>query len=205
MDTEGMGSAIFVGLIVTAGCMLISAQTQILILWMFGPLLGGIIAGILTKNGSKCVLAGLLSGIFGSFVFIIGMLISYPPPKEMRNDWEFLTFVASIVAVYAGFVWGSIGGVVGGMGSEMAKTKSVLKTGRAWTGKIAFALALFSIGCGGVSLSILGYGEWVIIEVLTYVSALAALILGVHAWRKNKDKFGPMALILVLLFILNLS
>jgi len=48
-----VSQAVFVGLGVTAGCMIIGAEAQILMLWMLGPLLGGIIAGILTKNGRK--------------------------------------------------------------------------------------------------------------------------------------------------------
>lgn len=139
LDTKEISSAILaiiIGSLVTAGFMLIGWQVQNYVLWVFGPLLGGIIAGLiiknrpvtssdfdnwLIKNGSvkspvsgKIVLVGLLSGLLGAFVFIVGLIIIYPPPIEQRSEWELVRFAASLMSIFAGLFLGSIGGAIGG-------------------------------------------------------------------------------------------
>jgi uncharacterized membrane protein YeaQ/YmgE (transglycosylase-associated protein family) len=118
--------AILVGSLVTAGLMLVGWQIQS-DFFILVPLLGGLISGFLTKNSNKSFLAGLLSGILGAFVFIVGLIIIYPPPIEQRSEWELVRFAASLGSIFAGLIFGFLGGAIGGWIRETSNSKRRFK------------------------------------------------------------------------------
>jgi hypothetical protein len=128
LGTKGMVSAVIVGSLATAGFILIGLLVAPIIGFLglgFAPLLGGIIAGGLTKNGYKSVLVGLLSGILGAFIFIIAMivLLQASPPEWGRSEVEFAIFGLSVGLVFFGLIFGTIGGVIGGGIRNTVKVK----------------------------------------------------------------------------------
>jgi hypothetical protein len=131
LDVKGIGSAtlaILVGSLFYAGVMLggLFGGAEILLLgFMLGPLLGGVIAGILTKNGFASVGVGLLSGLLGAFIFITAMLIDlhYNPPEYLRSEVEFAIFGLSVGSVFFGLIFGTIGGVIGAGIRNTVKSK----------------------------------------------------------------------------------
>jgi hypothetical protein len=120
LDIKGVSLTILAGSFVTAGLVIIGWQFQNYVLWMLGPLLGGIIAGLLTKNDSihfsvpdKSVVVGILSGVLGGFGFIIYLITIDTTPQYPLSTWELVRFIASGFSVFLGFGLGMVGGVVG--------------------------------------------------------------------------------------------
>jgi hypothetical protein len=127
LGVKGMGLAILVGSIVTAGLSAID-------FFIFAPLIGGIVAGFLIKNGSiyfsladfKPAMVGLLSGVLGALIVLIGIHFFVTPPTEGLADWSTGLWVYSIVLLFAGPFLGAMGGAVGGIARNMVKPKKHL-------------------------------------------------------------------------------
>ncbi len=81
-------------------------------LYIFTPLVSGMICGYLLKSKSKGALGGFLGGLMA---FIPMELISAPPMTEIQMDlltFYTLMIIAAIILASVGLIGGYIGGVL---------------------------------------------------------------------------------------------